>query len=128
MLKATVTFHKLIQDSQDYGSDDEHMVSRAFFTLEIGGRIYSNLSVDIKQPLGSTVESTALEISHPNDYNGPINYAVFRDAVEQYYRSLVGTTGSGIRIQGGSNIRMQNNTFIKESKASFDVDKKGVGW
>lgn len=28
---ARITFHKLIQDSQDYGSDDEHMVSRAFF-------------------------------------------------------------------------------------------------
>ena len=32
---ARVTFYKCIQDSQDYGSDDEHMVSRIFFFLEI---------------------------------------------------------------------------------------------
>jgi len=36
MSKAKVIFHQCIQDSQEYGSDDEHMVSRIFFILEIG--------------------------------------------------------------------------------------------
>jgi hypothetical protein len=35
-VKAKVTFRKLIQDSQEYGSNDEHLVSRVFFDLEIG--------------------------------------------------------------------------------------------
>jgi len=33
MSQISVTFHKLIQDSQEFGSDDEHMVSRAFFKI-----------------------------------------------------------------------------------------------
>jgi len=36
MSKAKIIFYKCVQDSQDYGSDDEHMVSRVFFNLEIG--------------------------------------------------------------------------------------------
>lgn len=36
MSKAKIIFHKCVQDSQDYGSDDEHMVFRVFFNLEIG--------------------------------------------------------------------------------------------
>jgi len=38
MLTAKITFYKCVQDSQDYGSDDEHMVSRVFFILEIGDK------------------------------------------------------------------------------------------
>lgn len=34
-MKAQITFKRLVQDSQDYGSDDEHMVSRAFFDMKI---------------------------------------------------------------------------------------------
>lgn len=128
MSKATVTFHKLIQDSQDYGSDDEHMVSRAFFTLEIGDKTYSDLSTDIKQPVGSAFESTVLEVSPPQGYKGPFNYAAFRDAVEQYYRNLIGSKGRGIHIEGSSNTRMWNNTFVQETKATFDIDKSRAGW
>ena len=38
MPQISVTFHKLIQDSQEFGSDDEHMVSRAFFKIEVEGQ------------------------------------------------------------------------------------------
>ena len=34
MAKVKITFHKCIQDSQEYGSNDEHMVSRIFFSIE----------------------------------------------------------------------------------------------
>ena len=34
MKKARVTFRKCIQDSQEYGSNNEYMVSRVFFDLE----------------------------------------------------------------------------------------------
>ena len=89
MANALVKFTRLIQDSQDYGSDDEHMVSRAFFDLTIGENTYENLSVDIKQQVGSNFETSPLEISKPNGYNGPFNHQAFQGAVEKYYRSLV---------------------------------------
>jgi hypothetical protein len=128
MANALVKFTRLIQDSQDYGSDDEHMVSRAFFDLTIGENTYENLSVDIKQQVGSNFETSPLEISKPNGYNGPFNHQAFQGAVEKYYRSLVGSSGSGIRIVGATNIRMRNNTFMQEMNTQFSVQKDGSAW
>jgi len=129
MANALVKFTRLIQDSQDYGSDDEHMVSRVFFDLTFGDKKYENLSVDIKQQVGSSFETSPLEISSPIGYNGPFNHQEFQNAVEKYYRSLVGSVGFGIHISGGStNIRMRNNTFIQEMTVHFSVQKDGPAW
>src|SRR3970040_173173 len=61
---AQIMFHKLIQDSQDYGSNDEHMVSRVFFDMKIEDKVYTDYA-NIKQPIGSNYEATPLEISKP---------------------------------------------------------------
>ena len=57
MKKCKVIFRKCIQDSQDYGSDDEHMTSRVFFDLEIDGKIFKDLCADLKQTVGSDIET-----------------------------------------------------------------------
>jgi len=67
MVPAKISFRELIQDSQDYGSDDEHMVSRVFFDFEIEGSVHSNLYADVKQPVGSSFETAPLEVSRPSD-------------------------------------------------------------
>ena len=113
MAKIKVIFQGLIQDSQEYGSDDEHMISRVFFDLEIDGTKHEGDHTSIKQTVGSSIESAPLEVLPPANYNSPINFEAFHEAVEDYYRSLIGGQGSGIRITGGSNIRMQNNRFTK---------------
>jgi len=128
MAIAKLFLNKLIQDSQDYGSNDEHMVSRVFFDLEIEGTKYEGLYADIKQPVGSSFESSPLEVSSPANYRGAFNHEAFRSIVEQYYRSLVGAGGSGIHISGGSNIRMRNNTFIQPVAAEFEVQVTGGPW
>ena len=128
MAIATITIHKLIQDSQDYGSNDEHMVSRVFFEMKVEGKKYPDLYADIKQPVGSSFETSPLEVSSPPNYKGPFNYEAFRAIVEQYYRGLVGATGSGIHISGGSNIRMRNNTFVQSLTAQFEVQAAGGPW
>ena len=128
MPTATVHFHKCIQDSQEYGSDDEHMVSRVFLTLEAGGETYPNLTVDIKQTVGARFESSPLEVGPPKGYRGSYNYAAFRHLVEQYYRSLVGSKGHGIRIEGGSSVRMRNNTFVQPYTATFEYADKSAAW
>ncbi len=128
MATAIITLQKLIQDSQDYGSNDEHMVSRVFFDMEIEGKKYEALHADIKQSIGGSFETSALEVSNPANYKGPFNYEAFRAIVERYYRSLVGATGSGIRISGGSNIRMRNNTFVQPVTAEFEVKVTGGPW
>ena len=125
---AIVRFQRLVQDSQDYGSDDEHMVSRVFFALEVDGTVYENLYTDVKQIVGSSFESAPLEVSKPIGYKGPFDHSAFSSAIEQYYRSLVGAGGHGIRITGGGNIRLHNNTFIQPGSATFAVNASGGPW
>jgi hypothetical protein len=119
MARFKVKFHRCIQDSQDYGSNDEHMVSRVFFSLDINGNREGDFSADLKQVVGSDFESGDIEVSAPHGYIGPFNHHGFADAATKYFRSLVGAKGSGIRIQGGSNIRMRNNEYLKD--AEFDL-------
>jgi hypothetical protein len=127
MPNAKITFYKIIQDSQDYGSDDEHMISRVFFTLEIGDKKY-DLYADLKQTIGSRYEDGPIEVMSPTGYDGPFNYEFFRDAAEKYYRTCVGASGTMINIQGGSNIRMRNNLFLGRMVFECEVSGPLAGW
>ncbi|MCX6641743.1 MAG: hypothetical protein NTW14_14855 [bacterium] len=128
MKSAKINFREMIQDSQDYGSNEEHMISRVFFDLEVEGRIQRGLYADVKQPFGSKFEEYPLEVYTQPEYRKLMNYSAFRDAVEKYYRRLIGATGRGIRIEGGSNIRMRNNRFIQPQIIEFEIDDGEAGW
>jgi hypothetical protein len=129
MPHAKVTFQRLVQDSQDFGSDDEHMVSRIFFDLAIGDRELGGFYADVKQTVGASFEHGPLEISRPHGYDGPFAFDVFRDAAEKYYRDQVGAGGRGIRIAGGAtNIRMRNNSFVDRRVLEFEIDDRGGPW
>ena len=121
MKKCKVIFYTCIHDSQDYGSDDEHMVSRVFFDLEIDGKIFKDLCVDLKQTVGSDIETGIIEVGPPKGYSGSFNHIAFRDAAEKYYRTLVGSPGRVIHIEGGSNIHMRNTTLIQEMIFEFEL-------
>jgi len=134
MARVKITFHKCIQDSQEYGSNDEHMVSRIFFSIEVTKiennvamvEKYDDLYVDIKQVIGGKFEENPIEVSFPylssgEPYSGVMDYQAFRNAAEDYFRGLVGTKASGIHIEGGSNIRMYNNLLMREHSVDFEA-------
>jgi hypothetical protein len=121
MAKATVTFEKCIQDSQEY-SDSEHMVSRLFFTLDVDGR-QIGLYVDLKQKVGSSFVDGPVEIDismNAEKYRCLLNYEAFRRAVESYYRGLVGSVGAMIGL-GGGKARTRNIIFNERKVASLDI-------
>jgi hypothetical protein len=141
MAKVKVTFHECIQDSQEYGSDDEHMVSRVFFSIEISKvesgekkiETYDNVYANLKQTVGGKFEETPIEVSPPYHssgklYSGPMNYEKFRKAAEGYFRKLVGSQGSGIRIEGGGSARMYNNRFRQEYSVEFEAADTRSAW
>lgn len=127
MVKAQIMFHKCFQNAQEYGSKDEYLVSRVFFSLQLPDKRIDDLYVDVKQTVGATFESGTLEIGLPQGFKDTINHALFRNAVEKYYRSLVGSTGSAIKITSGSNIRMFDNWIIKPMTAEIEVNKNAAG-
>ena len=141
MAKVKVTFHECIQDSQEYGSNEEHMVSRVFFSIEVSkvgnGKMkverYDDLYADLKQAVGGEFEKTPIEVGLPKNhkgelFSGPMNYEAFHSACEKYYRSLVGSKGFGIHIEGERGIRMYNNRFVKEFSLEFEADETRASW
>lgn len=128
MARVRVTLEKCIQDSQEYGSNDEHMVSRVFFSIEADGR-RSTGHVDIKQTVGSDYESGPIEVGAPAGYAGPFKQEVFRREVTAYFRHCVGSDASGIRLGPGvKNVRMHNNTLVRQHTFAFEADAGGRAW
>ncbi|GAA3938032.1 hypothetical protein [Litoribacillus peritrichatus] len=132
MSKIITTYTQLVQDSQEYGSDDEHMVSRATFDLEFDGEVYSNCTIDIKQTVGSDYNNGPLEISNLQGYEGPNDWSKLQYNTEILYRSLIGSQGSCINFScGSSNIRMLNNTFDIKRTFQYEVENNSElsgGW
>jgi hypothetical protein len=123
MPTATVHFKELIQDSQDYGSDDEHMVSRVFFDLQVDDKKYPGAYANVKQAVGA-VASDPLEVFPPAGYAGPFDHQKFQAEVEKYFRSLVGGSGSPIRIgRGVKSARIRNCRLRKAVSVSFEIAK-----
>lgn len=123
MTHVRVTLEKCIQDSQEYGSDDEHMVSRVFFIIEAEGQRFTG-HVNIKQTVGSDYERSSIEVGAPTGYAGPFNQEVFRRHVTAYFQSCVGSGASGIRFGTGA----KNNTFVQQDVFEFEASTSGRAW
>lgn len=131
MVKGKLVFTKLIQDSQDLGSDDEHMVSRVFFSIELGEEVHRGLYANVKQTVGTNYETAPLEVSFPQGYKGPLSYSVFRQQVESYYRDAFGSSGRVVHFgPGAGSIRMRNNIVQATKVVDIEVDDHTVpsGW
>jgi hypothetical protein len=129
MVKVTILFHGCRQNEQDIGTPDEFMQSRVLYSVQSPNKRYDGLSVFIKQVAGDKYETGGIEVDSPNGYGGLMNYSAFRDAVEGYYRSLIGSTGSAIRIEGGaSNLVMRNNMLMREDAVEIEIDVPEGSW
>ena len=121
MPTAIVRFKELIQDSQDYGSDDEHMVSRVFFDLQVGDKKYPGAYANLRQAVGATA-SDAIDVSAPAGYSGPFDHHKFRAEVEKYFRSLIGNSGTSFTLRpGAKGVRIRNCRHRKDISVSFEV-------
>ncbi len=127
MPEAIIRFSRCIQDSQDYGSDDEHMVSRVFFRLQTDAELFPDLMCDVKQTVGEAFETAPLEVGQPIGYHGSLDYSLFRQAVEDYYRSSLGRD-KAIRIEDGSNIRIRNILVAMETEVRISYTEDSEAW
>src|SRR5437867_10705217 len=134
MPNVTVTFKECIQDSQDFASDDEHMVSRVRMAIAVDGKPQGSFNADLKQTVGSDYETGPIEVGPPIEdgtqrpYRGPFSQTEFAKEAAAYFRSLVGSQGGGIRLGSGSqNVRMRGNRFIVEKTVSFSAPSAPSG-
>ena len=130
MAIAKLFFKGVLQNSQDYGNNDEHMISHVIFDLEIEGKRHENLYATIKQPVGSSFESANLEIYRPINYKGHLfNYTPYRSKVESYFRGIIGLNGTGIGFSspGVSNLCMRDNWIEHPCTDEFEVQLDSDG-
>lgn len=121
MINARITFHKCIQDSKLFGSDDQRMVSRIFLSIEVQDQRYPDIYVDVHQEPGSTFEEGALQVGPIQGYSGPLNSWAFQQAAEAYYRSLAQYELARVKVPFGKNARRFENVVIHESTVNHQV-------
>ena len=126
MPTATVTFHEVVQDAQNYASfdpKDDYMVAVIKFTLKVSGRTYDGMSVEVRQPYGTDYATEPLEVGQPiGPYNGNWNHNAFADLCEGYYRGFLGSSaGSAFRLEGVQGVRMRDVRRIKDTTVSFHI-------
>lgn len=113
-----VTFERVVQDAQEYGSTETQAVSRVFFELEAGGETYSDMYVDLTEPaLGDHAEDT-LAVGAPQYVGtgqtfdpGVLDQKALERAVRTYYRSLVNSAGFGKHLAKDKGFRTQGDTL-----------------
>jgi hypothetical protein len=123
-----INVQKCVQDSQEYGSTDEHMVSRVFYSIDVDGASKGNYYSDIKQVVGSAYSSGNMEVSRPHEYRGPYDHNVFSDEVAGYFCKLVSSSGAMISLGGATNVRMRNNTFVVPYHFQFEAEGAVASW
>ncbi len=128
MSQVAVKIYKCIQDSQEYGSNDEHMVSRVFCRISVDGQPEREFYADIKQAVGSGYNVNSVEVTPPHDYQGPYNHEAFSEGVRTYFSRLVNSSGAAISLGNSTNVRMRHNTFNVPYQFAFEADNKPSGW
>ncbi len=126
MTKAHVLFKRIIVDSQSiecFKPSDDHMISRLFFDLEIDGKHYSDMMVEVKQPYGTKYELEPVEVSKLiGPYQGNWNHNYFSELVDKYYKSLIGKKGKIIKITDEARATtFRNCTFHLQEKFEFEI-------
>lgn len=107
---ATVTFRRCIQNSRDAGSDEKHIASRIYFDLELDGHHHTDICLDVKHPSGA---HSPLEVSLPQGYTGPGEFAELRDAAA-YYKRITGNIPRNGKLA-------PNKLIVQDEAVKFEV-------
>jgi hypothetical protein len=111
-----INFTRCEQQSQVFGTDNEHTIAKIFFTLWSGDDVNMkdarSLEAIINQPAGESFsfDTMPLVVVPPPELENEINYSEFRDKAEEYYRFAFKNMGIGIG-SGSRDILFGNNTI-----------------
>ncbi len=108
----TVVFRQVVQDSDEFGSDEVQSVSRVFFDLKEGEELRP-LFVDVREPVGGTHQEDEIEVL-PLKEDVSFDQNAFEEAVKAYYQSLVNSASYGKHLAKGKGFRSQGTTLAKQ--------------
>ena len=121
----TVTFRRCLANSPLLGSQDGCASSRVLFDLDIDGKNYQEVYVDVREAGESETHDSALEISELHGYEGPLNYEVLRGSIEFFYRHVFG--GKESRTDTKDKIlTLRNEEINQEMVVQFEMPEEEV--
>ena len=112
MAIATVTFRRCLVNTPEAGSDEGHVGSRVFFDLNVEGREFVDVHVDVR---AAREGDAPLCVTTPQGYDGPLNLQVFQGLVEFYYRQVAGGSLDGLGLL------LQDWVIEQEMVVQFEV-------
>jgi hypothetical protein len=115
-IDAEILFEECLINHQRLGSGKDKVVSRVHFSMNVAGRSYEGLYVDVLQPQGTNYESEPFEVVRVHDANGPFEGPMSHNAlceeVERFYRTAVGSTARGYGIDpAAKNVTLRNCSY-----------------
>lgn len=125
MAIATVTFRSCIVNEPAARTDDQTMGSRVYFALVVDGRQYSDLYVDVQEPLGMTADQQPLKVTAPQGYDGPFNFPVFRASLEFYYKNAVGGQ-AWVSMLRGIRGTTERHQVQQDMQVQFEIQDGGA--
>jgi hypothetical protein len=90
-----------LKKNSAFAPDENQIDSLIEFDLRIGDERFSNLSAEVRQPLGTDFQSPALQVANVAGYDGPWKDQELREFCLQYYRDVIGSCGVGRTIKQG---------------------------
>ena len=126
MAVAIITFRRCLVNASECASDEDHVGSRVFFDLNVEGREFGNVYVDVRQATREGAEHEPLVVTPPQGYDGPFNFQVFQGLVEFYYRQAVGGTWGMAGMQGLGR-RLKDWMIEQDMRVQFEVDDRETG-
>jgi hypothetical protein len=104
-----VVFRRVVQDSPEFGSTETKAVSKVLFDIEVKGKTYHDLHVDIEEPVGGTHSDEEMSVGKPIGVPTSVDREAFEGAVRGYYRSLVTSAGFGKHLAKDKGFRTFEN-------------------
>ena len=115
MQNINIYSNKCVHDSQEFGSNNSHIISRVYFNLQVDDKGFSDLSVDISHQSSDLFNATNLKIENycgPQDLSS-FDYEVLNDSIEYYYRDLM-THEIMTSMVNSTEMRIRNLSLIKK--------------
>jgi len=128
-----LTFEGCVQDSREYGSDWQQMVSRVFYWVKreggprgdfrrdlelVSGAYFARVKIDppegytgpmlyaeLRQPVGEDFQMGRIEVAAPPGRPETFHGADFAQEAVAYFRALMSDAGAMVRVEEGRPLR-----------------------
>jgi hypothetical protein len=105
--------------------DENQIGSLIEFDLKIGDECLRDLSVEVRQLIGTDFQSQPLEVGRVIGYDGPWNYEEFREFCGRYYRDVIGSSGVGRTINRGDRNLIERVSIRLSRREEINLPPEG---